>query len=209
MRVLVEARGSHVELAESLIKTRNYQQALDALQSTPTTTDLQVLQAECMIGLGDSAAASEVLDQVLTQQPEHFAALSERGGIYLEQQQAAQAIELLERAIELQPSDYLATFRLAQALRAAGKGEEAEQASQRADDIKAKRERFSKLHQAATDRPLDAQVRCDLAQLAAELDMPDLVVTWYKAALALDPQNIEIQQKLQTALTSPNSETLN
>ena len=65
-----------IELAEALIKTRNYQQALNALQSAPTTSDVQVLQAECMIGLGDSAAASQVLDQVLAQQPEHFAALS-------------------------------------------------------------------------------------------------------------------------------------
>lgn len=196
----------NIELAEALIKTRSYQDALDTLQTVPASPDIQVLQAECMIGLGNSAPAAELLDQVLKQQPEHFSALSERAGVYLEQQQYDSAIELLQRAIQLKPADYLATFRLAQSLRAAGKTLEAEQAAQRANDIKTKRERFSKLHQDATARPQDAQVRIELGELAADLDMPELSVTWYRAALDLDPQNKEIQQRLQGAISPATTE---
>lgn len=191
-----------IEFAETLIKTRSYQAALDALQKATSTTDVQVLKAQCLIGLGESAAAGKILDDVLAQHPEHFSGLNERAGIYLEQQQHESAIKMLQHAIELKPTDYLANFRLAQSLRGAGKSEEADEAAKRAADIKTKREQFSKLHQDATAKPQDAQVRIELGDLAAELDMPDLSITWYKAAVGLDPQNETAQQKLQAALAS-------
>lgn len=192
-----------IEFAETLIKTRSYQAALDALQKATSTTDVQVLKAQCLIGLGESATAAKILDDVLAQHPEHFSGLNERAGIYLEQQQNESAIKMLQHAVELKPTDYLANFRLAQSLRAAGKSEEADEAAERAADIKTKREQFSKLHQDATAKPQDAQVRIELGDLAAELDMPDLSITWYKAAVGLDPQNAPAQQKLQAALASP------
>ncbi|MEO8269318.1 MAG: tetratricopeptide repeat protein [Aureliella sp.] len=191
-----------IELAEALIKTRNYQAGLDSLQRAIATPDAQVLLAECLIGLGDSEAAAEILDKVLESEPDHFAALSERAGVYLEQQQATQAIELLQRAVKLKPADYLATFRLAQALRTSGALEDAELASQTAADIKNKRERFSKLHQDATARPQDAKVRYELGELATELDMSDLAITWYQAALELDPKHLQAKEKLD-ALRPP------
>ena len=206
-RGLTQATQQQVsmELAESLIKTRDYQAGLDILQRVIATPDAQVLHAECLIGLGDSDAAAKILDKVLEADPDHFAALSERAGVFLEQQQAMQSIELLKLAVKLKPADYLATFRLAQALRATGATEEAEKASQLAAEIKTKRERFSKLHQDATARPQDAQVRCDLGELATELDMPDLAITWYQAALELDPHLTQAKVKLDELRPPPSS----
>jgi tetratricopeptide (TPR) repeat protein len=184
------------ELAECLIKTREYQAGLDALTDTAATGEVLVLEAECLIGLGRSDQATTLLDEVLKSDPKHTRALVARAGIALEQQQYERAVELLRQAVAHEPLDYLANFRLAQALRSQGKPDEAASVAEQAEEIKRKRERFSKLHQEATAKPRDAQVRVELGQLATELNLPELAATWYKAALDLDPQNQQARQKL-------------
>lgn len=182
---------------------------MEVLQRAIPTPDAQVMRAECLIGLGESDAAADILDKVLEAEPGHFAALSERAGVHLEQQQASQAVDLLKNAVKLKPADYLANFRLAQALRAAGASEEAEVVAQRAADIKIKRERFSKLHQDATAQPQDAQVRYELGELATELDMPAIASTWYQAALELDPLHQLAKEKLDALQVPPPSKVNN
>ena len=187
----------HTELAECLTKTREYEEALHVIREAQMTPAILVLKAECLIGLGRSDEAAQLLDEVLGSSPDSVGALVARSGIHLEQQQAPLAVELLERAVELEPADYLANFRLSQALRSAGDSARSATVAARADDLKRMREEFSQLHQDAADRPRDADIRYQLGELAMELDMPELAVTWLRVALELDPQHVKAQELLQ------------
>jgi tetratricopeptide (TPR) repeat protein len=184
------------ELAECLIKTRQYQAGLEVLEQAASTHAALVLKADCLIGLGRSTEAASLLDNVLVRDAKHADALVARAGICLEQQEYDRAVELLRRAVAVKPTDYLANFRLSQALRSQGVPAEAAEVAERAEAIKQKRERFAKLHQDATARPLDAQVRFELGELAAELELPDMARIWYRAALELDPKHSQAREKL-------------
>ena len=124
-------------------------------------------------------------------------ALVVRASIHIEQQQPEAAVKLLERAVEQRPTDYLANFRLSQALRTVGETERASVVAKRAEELKLMRERFSQLHQDATARPLDAEVRYQLGELAMELEMPELAVTWLRVAIQLDPQHAQAAELLK------------
>jgi hypothetical protein len=79
----------------------------------------------------------------------------------------------------------MAHFKLAQAYSQAGKKELAEAAQETTEGIRLLRLEFAQLHQLAWDRPADAEVRLRLAELASQLDRPDLADVWLKSASAL------------------------
>jgi tetratricopeptide (TPR) repeat protein len=67
-------------------------------------------------------------EQVVQRYPEFEQALVGLGGVYLQSQAAAQAVEPLEQATKVDPNDEVAWYRLAQAQRGAGNREEAQKA---------------------------------------------------------------------------------
>jgi tetratricopeptide (TPR) repeat protein len=186
----------HVELVECLLKTREYEAGLKVLENASMTYDAVALKAECLIGLGRSSEATAELDELLAKDNQHFPSLLARASIYREQREFPQAIALLQRAVSIKSADYLAHFRLSQALRSAGSTAEADAEAARAEEIKLLRERFSKLHQDANERPSDADVRFELGQLAEQLKLPELAAIWYKACLELNPNHPAARQNL-------------
>lgn len=186
-----------LELVECLLKTREYDEGLKVLENASMTYDAVALKAECLIGLGRSSDAIADLDELLAKDNQHFPSLMSRASIYMEQRQYPEAIALLRRAIDIHSSDYLAHFRLAQSLRSAGQADEAKQEAARADEIKLMRERFSKLHQDANERPDDAEVRYEIGQLAEKLNLPEMAAIWYKASLALQPTHEGARKRLE------------
>jgi tetratricopeptide (TPR) repeat protein len=178
-----------LELAESQIKLRRYEDAMQTLAQCPPSDARSVFEAECLYSLGKSDEARRRLQETLQRSPEHLPALMLSGTIELEQGNAAAAIETLSRAVTAYPKDYTARFKLAQAYRRAGNNELADQHTAEVDRLKAIRTEFAELHHVAAAEPNDAQVRCRLAELALELDRPDLAQVWYQAALAIDPTN--------------------
>jgi hypothetical protein len=79
----------------------------------------------------------------------------------------------------------MAHFKLAQAYSQTGKEELAKAEQETTERIRLLRLEFAQLHQTAWDRPRDAQVRLRLAELARELDRPDLADVWLKSADSL------------------------
>lgn len=198
------------ELTESLLKTREYQQAFETITRCEESNDVRVLKAECLSGLGKNDEAIQELDLVLAVEANHLRALLLRGTLDLEKGNTEAAIATLTRAVQAHPLDFAAHFKLSQALRRAEQNELADKEAAESERIRLIRERFAKLHQDASSKPDDATIRVGLGDTAAELQLFDVAKNWYRAALALDPKNEKarislnkLQSTPQTALPSP------
>jgi tetratricopeptide (TPR) repeat protein len=65
------------------------------------------------------------------------------------------------------------------------------------EELRGLRDRFTKLHTQAIKNADDVDLRYQLGELARQLDKPLLAVSWFEAALALDPQHEKARQALQ------------
>ena len=140
-----------------------------------------------LLALGRRDEARTLVVAALAAEPQNRAALVLEGTILLEDGDAAAAVVGLQRAVAIDPHDYLASLTLARALGHLGKDEEAAAARTRADAIRELRRTFADLHREAWERPRDAEVRRRLADIAARLGRADLERVWQDAAAAVDP----------------------
>ncbi len=186
------------ELTGCYLKTRDYQKGLETIGKASETLDAIALKADCLVGLGEQQRAIELLDEVLEKDPLHFGGLMSMGDAQLVNGNAIAAVEFLNRAVAINSKDYLANYKLAQALRAVGQAEEAEKVAALAESIKGTRERFTQLHKDATSNPRDAEIRYQLGITAEELGMTEMALVWYKAALQLNPAHAAAQAKLSS-----------
>jgi len=176
-----------VELATCLVRQLRHDDALGVLETAAPTPTIDLVRAECLLALGRRAEARGLVAAVLAAEPEHRAALALEGTIRLEDGDAAGAIEPLERAVAVDPHDYVATLTLARALGQVGRDDEAATMRGRADEIRDLRQRFADLHREAWEKPRDAEVRLRLADTAGRLGRPDLERVWRDAAAAVGP----------------------
>jgi tetratricopeptide (TPR) repeat protein len=175
------------ELAACQIKNLQYREALATLETCAASQSVLVLRAECHYALGQSDAAKEALQGALGQAANNLEALLLWGTMLLEDSQTDEAINVLERAAQVAPQDYLAHFKLSQAYAQANRPELAAKERKTADYLRDVRKVFAELHTAAWDNPEDANIRLRLAQLAKELGRTDLEQMWLKSAAALQP----------------------
>jgi predicted Zn-dependent protease len=80
--------------------------------------------ANIQVELGNLDEARKQFAQVIEKYPDFEEALVGLGGVYLDSQQAKDAVDPLQHATRLRPEDEVAWYRLAQAERAAGNREE-------------------------------------------------------------------------------------
>ena len=106
--------------------------AKSALEFAKRATAITEAPASAWIGLamaekanGNKVAAKAVLDRVLADEPENFAALMERADLFTDEKNFELAIADLKAAAKLKPADKAVASRLANALQQAGKAEEA------------------------------------------------------------------------------------
>ena len=176
-----------VELVESLIRLRRYDEAFDELKPARSTADVLRLQAEIAHARSDSELAFERLNRSLQLAPNDPQVLSLLGRIKLETGDAEEAVEVLRRAVAIDPAGYEIRTSLAQALRQIGRTAEADEQTQRMLELRDLRSRFTSLHEQAMTSPGDAGVRYELGRVALELNRSDLARGWFEAALAIDP----------------------
>ena len=184
------------ELTSCYLKLRDYKSGLELIETASTSLDAQVLKADCLIGLGEEVRAIELLEQILSKDPNNFNALISMSDVNLVAGKADKAVALLKRAIIVNKYDYLANYKLAQALRASENPDEAETVAANAEAIKLTRERFAQLHKDATSNPHDAEIRYQLGTTAEELGMPEMAAVWFKAAIQLNQNHLGAKQKL-------------
>jgi tetratricopeptide (TPR) repeat protein len=175
------------ELAECLCRLQDHRGALEVLENSAHTTKATTLTAECRHALGDAPTARKLLKDVFRTDPSNLDALLLEGTMLLEEKQAEAAVAVFEKAVQMHPKDFTAHFKLSQAYAQAGNAASAKESGKIAEEIRKVRKEFADLHQVAWDNPLERQVRLRLADLAKELDRPDLAEVWIKSANALLP----------------------
>ena len=194
-----------LELAQSYVKLREYAQAKQMLDEAglmdgdaPPRLRASAFTtlAECELSLQGPQAAEAPLNEALRLDPDRLEAILLLGAIAEADGRRQDAVQAYRRAVRAAPRDYTANFRLAQALQRSGARDEAREALAVADQLKAIRTEFSELHQTAAERPTDVGVRLRLGDLAQQLDLPIAAGSWYKAVLALDPDNQQAMDAL-------------
>lgn len=186
-----------IELAECLVKLRQYPEASELLAKLNSTPITRVLQAECFRATGDSTAALELVDSALRDEPRNLKALSLKGTHYLEDGDPAEAVTWFAQAVAAHPHDYPARFKYSQALQRAGQAAEAAEQTKLANQTKQLYERFTAQHEQADREPNNAAIRYELGETALQLGRPDLAENWFRMTLALDPRHRDAMRELE------------
>jgi predicted Zn-dependent protease len=173
------------EMAACQVQLRRHEEALATLARGVGGTRERLLEAECRLALGETAAARALVDGILAERPDDPAALVLAATIRLEDGDAPAALGPLDEAVRLAPHDYQTRLTQARALATLGRDADAARAQAEAERIRRVRAEFAELHQQAWDAPRDPAVRLRLAEVAESLGRPDLARVWREAAAAL------------------------
>ncbi|MEC8506772.1 MAG: hypothetical protein VXZ53_07320, partial [Planctomycetota bacterium] len=93
-----------------------------------------------------------------------------------------------------------ARFKLAQVYQAQGNSELAKASLERAEELKALREQFSRLHQEAAADLTNVDTRNAMGETALQLGRPDLAAVWFQSVLNIDPENEQAKTRLQAVV---------
>ena len=192
------------ELAESLIKDNLFDEAMSVLKDCQRSATVLTLEAECQYSLGETAIAHDLLNKAMILDPRSVPAKLTQGKLFLDGGQADQAVRILKEAVLLDPFSRVTHLQLSQALRQLGQPEKADEELQRSQEIKLQEREFTDLHETAMQRPLDADVRFRLGELAGQLGKPELSKMWLRAAIAIDPQIAKARTALDPDSPSPD-----
>lgn len=179
------------ELAECLVKTTKYADALEILgQFEPSPEDapmLEALTAECLHNLGRTSEAREHLDRSLREYPNGLELLRLRAKLYMEDRDPAAAVPLLVRALELDRHDYASRYQLSLAYEALHQSAKAAEQQRLLKETQKQLDELTRLNQEASDKPFDRGTRLKLAALCDALDKPREAAMWRQAAAACPP----------------------
>lgn len=184
-------------LAVALLETNSFAEAASHLevlrQHQPDNLRIAVGLAECRYGLGDRAAALEILDHILARRAGYAPALSLRARLVLNQgtptAEELGAIEgWLREVLAADPKDSVARSNLILCLQLDGKDGEAQRQREEEARRKADQQRF---HEITTTeigrRPNDPSLHCQLGELLLRSGYAEEGLRWLHSALRLDP----------------------
>jgi tetratricopeptide (TPR) repeat protein len=177
------------DFAQLLVRQLEHAEALATLDANTSealsrSPDVTELRAECLYGLGKTTEAVRILDQLLKDRPDSPRVLMLRAQVHLAAGEAGPAVELLEKAVRLDPQDHASRYQLVQAYEALGRRKEAAEQQRLLKKTEELMKQLSDLSQEANDKPTDSQVRRRLAEVCAKLNKHDLVQKWLRAAAA-------------------------
>jgi Flp pilus assembly protein TadD len=186
-------------LAVALLQGNSFAQAAQhferLLQSQSHNARVEVGLAECRDGLGESAEAARLVDDVLTRQPHLAAALSLRGRLALKEGQRAEAEDWLRQALGRNPMDHRTRYSLILCLEQNGRDEEAQRQRRQLQQIEEDTARF---HDIVTrdiaERPTDPALHCALGELLLRAGQREEGLRWLQSALHLNPNYAPARQ---------------
>jgi tetratricopeptide (TPR) repeat protein len=178
------------DLATSLVRVNRFEEALEALKECRDTLSVLALRSEALHRAGRPEESLHLAESVLIQDPNNLDALVLKGTILLEMGKSPEAVEILQRSVNLYPKDYASHFKLSQALVRVGQTERGAELLKYSEELRLKRKEFTLLHYDAMKDPYDAEIRVRLGVLASELGMIE-AEDWFRAALALKPDHEE------------------
>jgi tetratricopeptide (TPR) repeat protein len=177
-----------LELAEELVRLRDYPAALQALDDPEADRPEGVvalgLRGQCLWGLSRGDEARALLDKALERYPSDSGLLRLRAQIHLADLQPEAAASLLEKAVQRDPQDHLSRYQLALAYSQQNRAEDAAAQQERVKEIRGQLEMLTRLSKEAMDKPWDAEVRFRLAEVCAQAGLADLSAMWRRAAEA-------------------------
>jgi len=185
-----------LELAECHIKLRQYEAAMESLSRCADSPQKVRLTARCLMNLGSLDDARRLAQQILQVDPKNLKTLDLNAEIALIDGDVQRAADLLRTAVQVDPFDHGVRSRLAQVVARLGLDDEHRQHAQRAEELQDLWRQFSDLQVDAINRPIDADLRLQIGTLARQLGKEELALTWFKAAVAIDPSKSDTVQKL-------------
>ena len=188
-------------LAELLLRHKaDYQGAAEhferLVERQPGKVPLQLGLARAYRGLHRREEARQKLDQILRAFPRDPQALAERARLAVDSDQCGEAEELFRRSLKENPSDADAIAEFIDVLRERNKPAEAKKWEQRLKRLKADKERLNQLTRLMAERPRDAALPLEAAQIMLRNRQEREAMGWFQLALQIDPTHRPTHQAL-------------
>ncbi|HZU38447.1 MAG TPA: tetratricopeptide repeat protein, partial [Gemmataceae bacterium] len=184
-------QDAQVWLSSVLMLDGHFEQARKyfaaACEQRPEDANARFGLAYCAFHLGDSEVALEHLNRLLRTDPTSARALLLRGRIALADGNCADAIRWLAKAEAVSPGQTDITQAYADALRQAGRLQEAQRYNQKANKILALAGALERTEQRIWQKPEDVALRCQAAELNLKLHHDKEALRWLDSVLKTDP----------------------
>jgi predicted Zn-dependent protease len=171
-----------LELADALVKQKDFSAALKVLEKAAHSIDREILRAECFASDGQPAEAASVLQAVSGTAPLPLRGTLLLARLKLESGEISEARRLLESQTEGVQSSEEYHHLLAEAFRLDGDADRSQQHLEISSQIKSLKTQLTDLNAKAMDAPSDAKVRRDAALVCEKLGMNEMANIWRKAA---------------------------
>ncbi len=185
-----------VDLAESLLALRRFQEAAKTLDQCQPSARVFVGKAQCCREEGRRAEAERLAHEALDLEPNGCGVLELLATLADEAQDLESAAEYLSKAVDAHPKDFRLRYKLGQAYQRLGRLDLAEQHLAAMSELRSLRMRFTELHNEAITHPDDTEVRYQLGVVAKQLDMPDIARQWFVVALGMNPEHTAAREAL-------------
>lgn len=180
-------------IADILATQKNPEEALEWYRRIPASSErsinARIGEAGCLVALGRSAEAHEILSKLADAHPEHPTVLRDLGRLELEAGHPDRAVDLLRRSQKASPDDDETLYALASALRATGAGAEAQQLSARVREIRQTTSESSRLINDLLQRPDDVESRYRIGLLQFKNGAIQEGLLWMQSVLQLEPEH--------------------
>src|SRR5262249_29717489 len=193
------------DLAESLVKLNQFDEALEVLHDCDRSAQTLTLAAESAKGLGKTLEAEDHLREALELDASYLPARLEWGALQLLLHRTKEAVDVLEEAVRQAPYSSQAHYLLSNAFRKLGKHDEADVELRLFHEAQTVEREFFELHETASQNPRDAEVRYRLGTLAGKLAKPELGLMWFRAALAINPNHSRARAAVDETETAPSA----
>ena len=169
------------ELARTLIRVREYQAAIDVLEADVVSAERSALLAECHWSLGDKARATELVDEVLTLEPDNVPSLRVKARLLEDQGKTDEAIAVLRRILAAEPHDVERRYQFVQLLGIRGLAEEHDREQQEYLRYRSLQDRLVALNLKASAEPDAVAPRQELVEVCRALGRTQLAAMWQRA----------------------------
>lgn len=186
-----------LELAQTQVWLRRYRDAARTLGNCAESAEVCAMSAECAAGQGDRAAAQRWAERSLALDARQRLGLLVLSRLAFDDRDYRAAANLLSKAVADAPTDYNLRYSLMLALRAAGDDEGAARESESLEELRQLREEFDHLQTVVSQDPYNADLRYRLGELADRLGSEKMAESWFKAAVALNPQHRLAREELR------------
>jgi tetratricopeptide (TPR) repeat protein len=204
---------ARLRLVSILLQNSNAPEALPHVEhlrrSLPGNPSVDIALAKCQDLLGQQEEAKATLDDLLHRQPENAAALAERGRLALRARDLLRAEMLLRDAVQRNPASLDTRYLLVQALRLAGKDEQARTEQEALSEHDRSAARIQKIAtMLMQQRPADPDLHCEVGVISLRAGGVREGLRWLYRALEIDPRHAEAHRALADFYQRTGNSTL-